>query len=113
MKGPALLLSLLLISLAATAQIYKTTDEQGNVVFTDQPPEGVEREEVELQRTNTAPPPPERPAPPPIMIAPPNPLAVPARCGRTDSVPAVAFGMTIPLPRPTKVMKPKNTQADP
>jgi hypothetical protein len=64
MKGPALLLSLLLISLTATAQIYKTTDEQGNVVFTDQPPEGVEREEVELQRTNTAPPPPERPAPP-------------------------------------------------
>ena len=64
MKGLPLLLSLLLISLAATAQIYKTTDEEGNVVFTDSPPQGVEREEVELPRTNTAPPPPERAAPP-------------------------------------------------
>ena len=33
-------------------------------------------------------------APPPIIIAPDSPLAVPARCGRTDSAPAVALGMS-------------------
>jgi hypothetical protein len=31
------------------------------------------------------------------MIAPPSPLAVPARCGRTDSIPAVALGMRQPV----------------
>ncbi len=48
-------------------------------------------------------------APPPIMIAPPNPLAVPASCGRTDSNPAVADGSIIPLPNPRKVQNPKKT----
>ena len=54
----------------------------------------------------------ESAAPPPIMIAPERPEAVPARCGRTDSAPAVALGMVMPLPRPTKVMKPKNVHSD-
>jgi hypothetical protein len=58
-----LLLALLLTPLAGTAQIYRTTDEQGNVVFTDKPPAGVSSTEpVELQQTNTTPPPPPRPA---------------------------------------------------
>ena len=58
-----LLIALLLTPLASAAQqIYRTVDEQGNVVFTDTPPpEGAEREEVQLQRLNTAPPPPPRP----------------------------------------------------
>jgi hypothetical protein len=58
-----LLLALLLTPLASTAQIYRTTDEQGNVVFTDKPPAGVSSTEpVELQQINTTPPPPPRPA---------------------------------------------------
>lgn len=40
----------------AAAQIYKTTDADGNVVFTDQPPAGTSSsEQVDLQHTNTAP----------------------------------------------------------
>ncbi len=42
--------------------IYRTTDEHGNVVFTDAPSAGATRNEpVELQQTNTAPPPPDVP----------------------------------------------------
>src|SRR6056297_2453847 len=63
--------------------------------------------------TKSAPARADRPAPPPSMIAPPKPDAVPARWGRTDSMPAVAFGMVMPLPRPTKVMKPKKVHSDP
>ncbi len=56
----ALLLLLLVPLVATTQQIFKTTDENGNVVFTDQPPPGAEGvEEVELQRINQAAPPPE------------------------------------------------------
>ena len=55
----------------------------------------------------------DRAAPPPIMMAPPKPLAVPARCGRTDNMPAVAFGITRPLPKPTKVIKPKKLSGEP
>ena len=64
-----LLLALLLAPLAffaesPAAQIYRTTDEQGNVVFTDKPPAGVSTtEQVELPQTNTTPPPSVRPAP--------------------------------------------------
>ncbi|RLQ23527.1 DUF4124 domain-containing protein [Seongchinamella sediminis] len=48
-----------LFALPALAQIYKTTDAEGNVVFTDQPPAGGSgAEAVELPRTNTTPPPP-------------------------------------------------------
>lgn len=53
-----LLLLLLMLSFAAQANqpIYKSTDAQGNVVFTDKPPaEGTQREEVKLQRLNTQP----------------------------------------------------------
>ena len=61
-----LLLALLLVPLASVAQIYRTTDKQGNVVFTDKPPAGASSTEpVELQQTNTTPPPPQRPAPTP------------------------------------------------
>lgn len=50
-----LLLTCLLLSLAlpAAAQIYKYTDANGNTVFTNQPPEGVEAQNIELPPTNT------------------------------------------------------------
>ena len=48
-------------------------------------------------------------APPPIIMAPPRPLAVPARCGRTDNIPEVALGKTSPFPSPTKIKNPKKT----
>jgi hypothetical protein len=61
-----LLLALLLTPLAffalapsagtPAAQIYRTTDDQGNVVFTDKPPAGATTtERVELPPTNTTP----------------------------------------------------------
>ena len=65
-----LILSLLLASALASAQIYRTTDKDGNVIFTDRPPasEGADVEAVELNPTNTTPPPEQRPdlAPRPV-----------------------------------------------
>lgn len=48
-------LACLLLSLAlpASAQIYKYIDANGNTVFTNQPPEGVNAESIELPQTNT------------------------------------------------------------
>jgi hypothetical protein len=61
------LLVLLLTPLTGLAQsIYRTVDEQGNVVFTDAPPASTQpTERVEVNRTNTVQPPAEatRPAP--------------------------------------------------
>ena len=50
-----LIFTCLLLSLAlpAAAQIYKYTDANGNTVFTNQPPEGVEAQNIELPPTNT------------------------------------------------------------
>src|SRR5690606_28186295 len=59
----------------------------------------------------TAPARPDSAPPPPSINAPPRPEAVAARCGRTDSMPDVAFGITRPLPRPTSVISPKKVQA--
>ena len=54
------LLALLLTPLCVTADsVYRTTDEQGNVVFTDAPQaDGGTVEPVDIQHTNTAQPPP-------------------------------------------------------
>jgi len=49
----ALFSLLLLLSVPALAQIYKYTDDNGNTVFTNQPPEGVAADEVELPPANT------------------------------------------------------------
>ena len=46
-------------------------------------------------------------APPPIMIAPPSPLAVPARCGLTEIEPAMTLGNVMPLPTPRNTQNPK------
>ena len=44
---------LLCLALPVGAQIYKYTDANGNTVFTNQPPDGVAAENVELPPTNT------------------------------------------------------------
>lgn len=49
----ALFSLLLLVTVPALAQIYKYTDEKGNTVFTNQPPEGVTAEAVDLPPANT------------------------------------------------------------
>ena len=62
----------MLLAGMANAQIYKTTDEHGNVVFTDAPPAGSgQSEQVDLPRTNTTP-------PPPTVTPVPRPKAEPA-----------------------------------
>ena len=48
-------------------------------------------------------------APPPMEIAPPKPDAVPASPGLTDNIPALADGRPMPLPRPMKIVRLKNT----
>jgi cytoskeletal protein RodZ len=58
MLGAALALVSVLFSAAAGAQVYRVTDEQGNVSFTDRPQapsESTTVERVELQTTNSAP----------------------------------------------------------
>ena len=49
-----LVLFTLLASSLANAQVYRTTDSNGNVIFTDTPPPGG-AEEVKLNPTNTTP----------------------------------------------------------
>jgi hypothetical protein len=57
-----IILLFLALPLSAPAKIYRTVDEQGNVVFTDEPPPaGAESEEVTLPQINTTPPPEPRP----------------------------------------------------
>jgi len=58
-----MLLAFILLCLPVTADsVYRTTDEQGNVVFTDAPPaDGAAAEPVDVQRTNTTAPPPKPP----------------------------------------------------
>ncbi|NBB64524.1 DUF4124 domain-containing protein, partial [Pseudomonas sp. ODNR1LW] len=50
--GRGLLFILLLIALPATAQIYKYTDAQGNTAYSNQPPDGVTAQPVELPPFN-------------------------------------------------------------
>lgn len=44
---------LLALALPVSAQIYKYTDANGNTVFTNQPPSGIQSEEVKIQQPNT------------------------------------------------------------
>ncbi|MBV4487684.1 DUF4124 domain-containing protein [Pseudomonas sp. SWRI153] len=71
--GRTFLYSLLLIALPAAAQIYKYTDADGNTAYSNQPPDGVQAQPVELPPLNrvesqapSAPPAPsaEEPQPP-------------------------------------------------
>jgi hypothetical protein len=54
-KHLLILLFCTLLGAGASAQVYRVVDENGNVTFTDRPPENAER--VEVGPTNTAPPP--------------------------------------------------------
>ncbi|WP_170287473.1 DUF4124 domain-containing protein [Halioglobus maricola] len=56
------LLALALASSQAWSQIYKTTDENGNVSFTDTPQPDSNTEQVQLQQTNSTAPPPVIPS---------------------------------------------------
>ncbi|BFM18370.1 DUF4124 domain-containing protein [Maricurvus nonylphenolicus] len=59
MKRALTLSALLLLAsspLLLNAQIYQSIDEDGNVIYTDQPPKGQESQEVKLRPTNTTPP---------------------------------------------------------
>jgi hypothetical protein len=49
----SLICLLLLIALPAVAQIYKYTDANGNTAFTNQPPDGVKAEAIELPPLNS------------------------------------------------------------
>lgn len=49
-----LLLLSLIVAMGANAQVYRTTDANGNVIFTDQPPHSG-AEEVTINPTNTTP----------------------------------------------------------
>ena len=61
----ALFFLTLLASSIASAQVYRTTDSNGNVIFTDKPPPGG-AEEVKLNPTNTTPGTEMRAAPEPV-----------------------------------------------
>jgi hypothetical protein len=63
--GRGLLFILLLIALPATAQIYKYTDAQGNTAYSNQPPDGVTAQPVELPPLNRTQPPPTQAPPTP------------------------------------------------
>ncbi|MEQ9463681.1 MAG: DUF4124 domain-containing protein [Haliea sp.] len=87
-----LLLLLLLLPWAVQAQtIYKSTDAEGNVVYTDRPPaEGTAGEEIKLKRLNTSPAPETRPAPRPAAKA-------EAQVPRTVSILTPADQTVIPM----------------
>ena len=53
-----LLTMLLLLPQLGAAQIYKTTDENGNVSYSDTPPSSGPSEEIRLREINSTPPPP-------------------------------------------------------
>lgn len=57
--GRVFLLMLLLIALPAAAQIYRYTDASGNTAYSNQPPDGVKAQPVELPPLNSV----ERQAP--------------------------------------------------
>ena len=59
---------LLLIALPAAAQIYKYTDSNGNTAFTNQPPDGIKAEVIELPPLNSV----ERPKPSSPVQSPPS-----------------------------------------
>lgn len=56
---------LAVLALPASAEIYKYTDANGNTVFTNQPPQGTNAEQVNLPPVNTV-------APPPVPTMPGN-----------------------------------------
>ena len=64
----------------------------------------ISKDKAPVPGTNMAPVPIAINAPPPVFIVPPMPEAEPAKCGRTDIMPAVALGKTMPLPSQRPIM---------
>lgn len=62
--GRGFLFILLLIALPAAAQIYKYTDADGNTAYSNQPPDGVKAQPVELPPLNRVEP--QTPSAPPV-----------------------------------------------
>ncbi|PLW84275.1 hypothetical protein CWI75_02745 [Kineobactrum sediminis] len=109
-----LFLLLLILPALAQAQIYKSVDEQGNVSYSDQPPEdGKQAEKLELPPTNTAPAletrprqpgeQPEEPAPEPTVtiVTPENDTVIPMGPGnfsvQASVTPALRSGEQLQL----------------
>jgi len=65
--GRAFLFILMLIALPAAAQIYKYTDADGNTAYSNQPPDGVKAQPVELPPLNSV-----EPQTPPAAPTQPN-----------------------------------------
>ena len=84
-----LLFLALLLPLGSMADtVYRTTDAQGNVVFTDTPPANdTPTDRVEIRPTNTAP-------PPPVLTPPPA-------TGDTSDVDAEVGSYTVTITVPT------------
>jgi hypothetical protein len=79
--------------------IYRTLDANGNVVFTDNPPDKKRAEEVKVGPTNTMDsPPPERRAEP-RGDAPPEPPPVPDNGYQTVSISAPSAGANLRIPQ--------------
>ncbi|MEQ8261889.1 MAG: DUF4124 domain-containing protein [Alcanivorax sp.] len=79
--------------------IYRTLDADGNVVFTDNPPDKKRAEEVKVGPTNTMDsPPPERRAEP-RGDAPPEPPPVPDNGYQTVSISAPSAGANLRIPQ--------------
>ncbi|MEM1403769.1 MAG: DUF4124 domain-containing protein [Pseudomonadota bacterium] len=88
-------------TIAASAQIYKVTDEDGAVIFTDQPAtvtatQEQDIEEVELPELNTASPVEARPAPPPSSAP------------RVEAAPKPTVTISSPVNETTIAMGPGN-----
>jgi len=79
-----------LMAVTAAAQVYRTTDAEGNVVFTDKPPADTAAEPVEIPPTNTSAPPPPRVVPPPAEEEPAAPVT-------TVTIVAPAHETSIPM----------------
>lgn len=55
MRPPVLALSLCLLASPALAEVYRYIDAQGNIVFTDNPPEQTDAKKIELPPVNSLP----------------------------------------------------------
>jgi hypothetical protein len=104
-----LLIAVLLVPLTGLAEIYRSTDAEGNVVFTDTPPpNGSETNRVELKRINTV-------EPPPAITPPPGTEATDPAA--ETAVAAYTVKITSPAPETSFPMGPGNfsvsVQVDP
>ena len=81
-----LLCLLVLLPQAGTAQIFKSVDENGNVTFSDTPPNSGSSEQIEVRQTNRT--------PAPAVIQPLEPVAETA----PDAAAAVSYSVAITSP---------------